>query len=130
MTFDTIRQGLRWTFWVLLWLMTALLGAVLFLATVPVAAPLRWAMFAVVLGIVAEDVRRKMQPTPAPSVAGRRGRWHRPPGERGVVRLPADGRPPQPRVMVTVVVERCAVRARIPSEAAATSTRTTSRPRS
>ena len=67
MTFDTLRQGLRWTFWVLLWLMTCLLGAVLFLGTVPVSAPLRWAMFAVVLGIVAEDVRRKLQPTPARS---------------------------------------------------------------
>jgi len=67
MTFDTIRLGLRWTFWVLLWLMTCLLGAVLFLGTIPVPVPLRWAMFAVVLGIVAEDVRRKMQTTPASS---------------------------------------------------------------
>ena len=67
MTIDTLRQGLRRTFWVLLWLMTCLLGAVLFLGTVPVSAPLRWAMFAVVLGIVAEDVRRKLQPTPARS---------------------------------------------------------------
>jgi hypothetical protein len=67
MTFDTIRVGLRWTFWVLLWLMTSLLGAVLFLGSVPVAVPLRWAMFAVVLGIVAEDVRRKLHPVPAPS---------------------------------------------------------------
>ena len=62
MTFDTIRLGLRWTFWVLVWLVTALLGAVLFLGTVPTPVPLRWAMFAVVLGIVAEDVRRKLQP--------------------------------------------------------------------
>ena len=67
MTFDTIRIGLRWTFWVLVWLMTSLLGAVLFLGTVPVAVPLRWAMFAVVLGIVAEDVRRKLHPAPASS---------------------------------------------------------------
>ena len=67
MTFDTLRQGLRWTFWVLVWLVTALLGALLFLGTVPVPVPLRWAMFAVVLGIVAEDVRRKLQPTVAPT---------------------------------------------------------------
>ena len=65
MTFDTLRQGLRWTFWVLVWLMTGLLGAVLFLGTVPVPVPLRWAMFAVVLGIVAEDVRRKLHPPPS-----------------------------------------------------------------
>jgi len=63
MTFDMLRLGLRWTFWVLVWLMTSLLGFVLFLGTVPVPVPLRWAMFAVVLGIVAEDVRRKLQPT-------------------------------------------------------------------
>jgi hypothetical protein len=67
MTFDTLRLGLRWTFWVLVWLMTSLLGFVLFLGTVPVPVPLRWAMFAVVLGIVAEDVRRKLQPTVAQS---------------------------------------------------------------
>ena len=67
MTFDTIRLGLRWTFWVLVWLMTSLLGFVLFLGTVPVPVPLRWAMFAVVLGIVAEDVRRKLNPTTAQS---------------------------------------------------------------
>jgi hypothetical protein len=67
MTFETIRQGLRWTFWVLLWLMTSLLGAVLFLGTFPAPAPLRWAMFAVVLGIVAEDVRRKLHPPVVPS---------------------------------------------------------------
>jgi hypothetical protein len=67
MTFDVLRLGLRWTFWVLLWLMTSLLGFVLFLGTVPVPVPLRWAMFAVVLGIVAEDVRRKLQPTVAQS---------------------------------------------------------------
>ena len=62
MTFDTLRQGLRWTFWVLVWLMTGLLGAVLFLGTIPVPGPMRWLMFAVVLGIVAEDVRRKLHP--------------------------------------------------------------------
>jgi hypothetical protein len=67
MTFDVLRLGLRWTFWVLVWLMTSLLGFVLFLGTVPVPVPLRWAMFAVVLGIVAEDVRRKLQPTVAQS---------------------------------------------------------------
>ena len=67
MTFDVIRLGLRWTFWVLVWLMTSLLGFVLFLGTVPVPVPLRWAMFTVVLGIVAEDVRRKLQPAPTPS---------------------------------------------------------------
>jgi hypothetical protein len=64
MTFDVLQRGLRWTFWVLVWLLTALLGAVLFLATVPVAVPLRWAMYAVVLGIVGEDVRRKLVPAP------------------------------------------------------------------
>ena len=67
MTFDTLRLGLRWTFWVLVWLLTALLGALLFLGTVPSPAPLRWAGFAVVLGIVAEDVRRKMGSTTEPS---------------------------------------------------------------
>ena len=67
MTFDMLRHGLRWTFWVLVWLMTALLGAVLFLGTIPSPAPLRWAGFAVVLGIVAEDVRRKMAPAVEPS---------------------------------------------------------------
>ena len=67
MTFDTLSEGLRWTFWVLLWLMTALLGAVLFLGTIPVSAPVRWAGFTAVLGIVAEDVRRKLHPTPTPS---------------------------------------------------------------
>lgn len=67
MTFETLRLGLRWTFWVLLWLMTSLLGAVLFLGTVPAPVPLRWAMFAVVLGIVAEDVRRKLHPAPEES---------------------------------------------------------------
>ena len=67
MTFDTLRHGLRWTFWVLVWLVTALLGAVLFLGTVPVPVPLRWAMFAVVLGIVAEDVRRKLHPAVTPT---------------------------------------------------------------
>ena len=67
MTFETLRQGLRWTFWVLVWLMTSLLGFVLFLGTIPVPVPVRWAMFAVVLGIVAEDVRRKLHPAPEPS---------------------------------------------------------------
>ena len=68
MTYDTIRLGLRWTFWVLLWLMTSLLGAVLFLGTLPVLpALLRWAGFAAVLGIVAEDVRRKLHPAVEPS---------------------------------------------------------------
>ena len=68
MTLDVIRLGLRWTFWVLVWLMTSLLGAVLFLGTVPVlSVPLRWAAFAVVLGIVAEDVRRKLHSAPEPS---------------------------------------------------------------
>ncbi len=50
MTFDTLRHGLRWTFWALLWLMTALLGALLFLGTVTVpgralgdASPRCWA---------------------------------------------------------------------------------------
>lgn len=67
MTFDLLRQGLRWTFWVLLWLLTVLLGALLFLGTVPVAAPVRWIGFAAVLGIVAEDVRRKLTPAVEPS---------------------------------------------------------------
>ncbi len=68
MTFDTLRQGLRWTFWVLVWLMTALLGALLFLGTVP-AVPVvaRWVAFAVVLGIIGEDVRRKLVPAPEKS---------------------------------------------------------------
>jgi hypothetical protein len=68
MTFDTLRLGLRWTFWVLVWLLTSLLGALLFLGTIQfLPAVLRWAMFAVVLGIVAEDVRRKMVTTAEPS---------------------------------------------------------------
>ncbi len=58
MTFDTLRQGLRWTFWVLVWLLTGLLGALLFLGTLPTPAPLRWAGFAVVLGIVAVPIGR------------------------------------------------------------------------
>ncbi len=68
MTFDTIRLGLQWTFWVLLWLMTGLLAFVLIFGTVPgMPSALRWVTFALVLGIVAEDVRRKIQPTPARS---------------------------------------------------------------
>ncbi|MFL6152153.1 MAG: hypothetical protein ACJ72B_07200 [Ornithinibacter sp.] len=68
MTFDTLRQGLRWTFWVLVWLMTALLGALLFLGTVP-AIPVvaRWVALAAVLGVIAEDVRRKLLPAPEKS---------------------------------------------------------------
>ena len=62
MTFDTLRHGLRWTFWALVWLMTALLGAVLFLGTMPIPAAARWVGFAAVLGIIAEDVRRKLVP--------------------------------------------------------------------
>ncbi len=64
MTFDTLRVGLRWTFWALFWLMTALLGALLFLGTVPVPAAARWVGFAAVLGIIGEDVRRKLVPAP------------------------------------------------------------------
>lgn len=67
MSFDLLRQGLRWTFWVLVWLMTALLAAVLFLGTAPVPAPVRWIGFAAVLGIVAEDIRRKLTPAVEPS---------------------------------------------------------------
>ncbi len=62
MIFETLTVWLRWTFWILVWLLTAMLGALLFLGTMPVSAPLRWLMFAVVLGIVAEDVRRKLHP--------------------------------------------------------------------
>jgi len=62
MTFDTLRLGLRWTFWALLWLMTALLGALLFLGTVDAPAAARWVGFAAVLGIIGEDVRRKLVP--------------------------------------------------------------------
>lgn len=67
MTFDVLRQGLRWTFWVLAWLMTALLGAVLFLGTIPGPVLMRWIGFAAVLGIVFEDVRRKLTPATEPS---------------------------------------------------------------
>jgi hypothetical protein len=67
MTFDLLRQGLRWTFWALLWLMTVLMGAVLFLGTVPIPVLWRWVGFAAVLGIVAEDVRRKLTPAAKPS---------------------------------------------------------------
>ena len=67
MTFDVPRQGLRWTFWVLAWLMTALLGAVLFLGTIPGPVLMRWIGFAAVLGIVFEDVRRKLTPATEPS---------------------------------------------------------------
>jgi hypothetical protein len=66
-TFDTLRLGLRWTFWPLLWLMTALLGALLFLVTVPIPVVARWVGFAAVLGIIAEDVRRKLVPAPEQS---------------------------------------------------------------
>ncbi len=62
MTFDTLRIGLRWTFWVLLWLMTALLGALLFLGTINAPTVARWVGFAAVLGIIGEDVRRKLVP--------------------------------------------------------------------
>ena len=62
MTFDTLRHGLRWTFWALLWLMTALLVALLFLGTVNVPTAARWVGFAAVLGLIAEDVRRKLVP--------------------------------------------------------------------
>ena len=67
MTFDLLRQGLRWTFWVLMWLMTALLGAVLFLGTIPGPVAMRWIGFAAVLGIVFEDVRRTLHPATQPS---------------------------------------------------------------
>ena len=60
MTFDTLRHGLRWTFLALLWLMTALL----FLGTVNVPTAARWVGFAAVLGIIGEDVRRKLVPAP------------------------------------------------------------------
>ena len=48
--------------------MTGLLAFVLIFGTVPgMPSALRWVTFALVLGIVAEDVRRKLQPTPARS---------------------------------------------------------------
>ena len=64
MTFDVLRSGLRWTFWVLTYLFVALAGALVFLVRVPVAAPVRWAMYAVVLWAIAEDLRQKIHPAP------------------------------------------------------------------
>ena len=64
MTFDVLRSGLRWTFWVLTYLFVALAGALVFLVHVPVAGPVRWAMYAVVLWAIAEDLRQKIHPAP------------------------------------------------------------------
>lgn len=61
MTPDVLVSGLRWTFWVLAYLGVALLGFIIFLGRVPVPTPVRWAMFAVVLWAIAEDLRQKLQ---------------------------------------------------------------------
>ena len=62
MTPDVLVSGLRWTFWALAYLGVALTGAVIFFGHVPVPTPLKWAMFAVVLWAIAEDLRQKLQP--------------------------------------------------------------------
>jgi len=64
MTPDVLVSGLRWTFWVLTYLFVALAGALVFLVNVPVAEPVRWAMYSVVLWAIAEDLRQKMHPEP------------------------------------------------------------------
>jgi hypothetical protein len=66
MTPDVLVQGLRWTFWVLVYLAVATYGAVIFIAHVPVPTPLRWAMFAVVLWAIAEDFNQKLHPAAQP----------------------------------------------------------------
>ena len=60
MTPDVLVSGLRWTFWVLAYLAVALTGFIIFLGHVPVPMPVRWAMFAVVLWAIAEDLRQKL----------------------------------------------------------------------
>ena len=64
MTPDVLVSGLRWTFWILAYVVVALYGAVIFIGHVPVPEPLKWAMFAVVLWAIAEDFRQKLHPTP------------------------------------------------------------------
>jgi hypothetical protein len=64
MTPDVLVSGLRWTFWVLCYLFVALAGALIFLGSVPVPGPLRWAMFGTVLWAIGEDARQKLHPTP------------------------------------------------------------------
>ena len=64
MTPDVLVSGLRWTFWALAYLAVALTGFVVFLGHVPVPMPVRWAMFAVVLWAIAEDIRQKLHPQP------------------------------------------------------------------
>ena len=98
---------------------TALLGAVLFLGTVPFRSPAlgdvrRGA------GIVAEDVRRKLHPPAARHDAARQASGEGPP-------LPLRAALSEGQA---TVAPSAADRARSPSEAAATSARTTSRPRS
>ena len=60
MTPDVLVSGLRWTFWVLAYLAVALTGFIIFVGYVPVPTPVRWAMFAVVLWAIAEDLRQKL----------------------------------------------------------------------
>ena len=64
MTPDVLVQGLRWTFWVLAYLAVVMYGAVIFIGAVPLPTPVRWAMFAVVLWAIAEDVKQKLHPAP------------------------------------------------------------------
>lgn len=64
MTPDVLVSGLRWTFWALAYLGVALTGAVIFFGYVPVPTPLKWAMFAVVLWAIAEDLKQKLQAQP------------------------------------------------------------------
>ena len=64
MTPDVLVSGLRWTFWALAYLGVALTGFIIFLGYVPVPMPVRWAMFAVVLWAIAEDLKQKLQAQP------------------------------------------------------------------
>ena len=84
MTFDTIRLGLRWTFWVLLWLMTGLLGAVLFLGTVPGAGcPCAGRCSPWCSGSSPRTSAASCNPPPRRPATDGSARWHRPPGDGG-----------------------------------------------
>ena len=58
MSFDVLRQFLRWVFWGLVYLMT-FTGAMLASAQMPVAPPLRMFLIATVLYGIAVDVLHK-----------------------------------------------------------------------
>lgn len=58
MTFDVLREFLRWAFWGLVYLMT-FTGGVLAAAQMPVPSPLRLFLIATVLYGIAVDVLHK-----------------------------------------------------------------------